>query len=92
MNTLPSAEFRRRGMVALEERLKQGPVHILKHNRPAAVVLSEEEYQRLSARAAPLENAVPPAGSAIEYLLSLPAGDSLPETVMAQIENERGAW
>lgn len=92
MNTLPFAEIRRRGMDALEERLKLGPVHILKHNRPAAVVLSEEEYQRLSARAAPLEGAMLPANSAIEYLLSLPAGDSTPEAVMAQIEHERGAW
>ncbi|MDF5828745.1 type II toxin-antitoxin system Phd/YefM family antitoxin [Pseudomonas aeruginosa] len=47
-NTLTVAELKRRGMAAIEEGLKHGPVHILKRNRPTAVVVSEEEYQRLT--------------------------------------------
>ena len=46
-NTLTIAELKRRGMAALEEALAHGPVHIFKRNRPAVVVLSADDYQRL---------------------------------------------
>lgn len=48
MHTLPALEIKRRGMAALEEALKQGPVHIIKNNKPACVVLSEEDYATLT--------------------------------------------
>lgn len=48
VNTLTAAELKRRGMVAIEDGLRHGPLHIVKRNRPAAVVLTEEEYQRLA--------------------------------------------
>ncbi len=47
-NTLTIADIKRRGMAAIEESLRQGPVHIVERNKLAAVVLSVEEYQRLS--------------------------------------------
>lgn len=47
MNTLTVSELKRRGMAAIEEGLRTGPVHIVKRNKPAAVVLSEVEYQLL---------------------------------------------
>ncbi len=47
-NTLTAAEIKRRGMAAIEEGLRRGPVHIVKRNKPAAVVLSEADYQRLA--------------------------------------------
>jgi prevent-host-death family protein len=47
-NTLTVAEIKRRGMAAIEEHLRRGPVHIVKRNKPSAVILSEEEYQRLT--------------------------------------------
>ncbi len=46
-NTLPAAEIKRRGMAAIEEGLRHGPIHIIKRNKAAAVVLSEAEYERL---------------------------------------------
>jgi hypothetical protein len=46
-NTVTAAEIKRRGMAAIEEGLRRGPVHIRKRNRSAAVILTEEEYQRL---------------------------------------------
>ena len=49
-NILTIAELKRRGMAALEDALARGPVHIVKRNKPAAVVLSEEDYQRLIGR------------------------------------------
>ncbi len=48
MNTLTVAELKRRGMAAIEDGLRQGPVHIVKRNKPAAVVISEEAYQQLT--------------------------------------------
>lgn len=47
MNILTNAELKRRGLAAIEDGLRHGPVHIVKRNLPAAVVLSEDEYERL---------------------------------------------
>jgi hypothetical protein len=41
LNVLRSAELKRRGIAAVREALRSGPVHLLKRNRTAAVVLSE---------------------------------------------------
>jgi len=49
MNMISAQDIKRRGMVVIEEALQQGPVRILKYNRPAAVVLSEADYQHLLA-------------------------------------------
>jgi hypothetical protein len=32
---------------SFEDGLRRGPVHIVKRNRPSAVVLTEEEYRQL---------------------------------------------
>jgi len=68
-NILTAAELKRRGMAAIEEGLLRGPVHIVKRNRPAAVVLSESEYARLLNTPA---GAVPGL-SALQWLLSHPS-------------------
>jgi prevent-host-death family protein len=69
MNTLTAAELKRRGMAAIEEGLRRGPIRIVKRNRPAAVVISEDEYARLAQN-----NAVAPTGmTALQWLLSHPA-------------------
>lgn len=47
MHSLSATEVKRRGVIALEEALKDGPVHIIKYNRPTCVVLSEEDYAKL---------------------------------------------
>ena len=46
MNVLPVAEIKRRGMAAIEQALRNGPVHIVKRNR-VAVVLSDDNYRAL---------------------------------------------
>ena len=53
MNLLTVAEIKRRGMAAIEEGLRKGPVHIVKRNQPAAVVLSEGDYLALCQRQQP---------------------------------------
>jgi len=47
MNVVPAQEIKRRGMAAVDEALAQGPVHIIKNNRPQYVVLTEERYREL---------------------------------------------
>ena len=69
MNTLTAAELKRRGMAAIEDGLRNGPVHIVKRNKPAAVVISEDEYQRLM-----YGRIVKPTGTtAVQWLLTQPA-------------------
>ncbi|MCU0735233.1 MAG: type II toxin-antitoxin system Phd/YefM family antitoxin [Methylotetracoccus sp.] len=47
MNTVPAQEIKRRGMAAVDDALAQGPVHVVKNNRPQYVVLTEESYREL---------------------------------------------
>jgi hypothetical protein len=68
MNTLTVAELKRRGMAAIEDGLRRGPVQFIKRNRPAAVVLSEEDYSRL-AYGKPAEAS---GLTALQWLLSQP--------------------
>ena len=69
MNVLTVAELKRRGMAAIEEGLRHGPVHIVKRNKPAAVVISEDDYQRLAHGRV----ANPTGLTAVQWLLSQPA-------------------
>ena len=69
LNVLRSGELKRRGIAAVEEALRSGPVHLLKRNSPAAVVLSEADYNRLRR----LADRPATAGSSwLEWLLDLP--------------------
>lgn len=90
MNTLTSAVLKRRGMAAIEEGLLRGPLHLVKRNKPAAVVLSEEEYARLTQGSA---GTAPVGLSAVQWLLSQ---SSRATRTKAQIDkalrDERGSW
>lgn len=68
-NTITAATIKRRGMAAIEEALRLGPVHILKHSKLAAVVISADEYQRLCGG----QNVGVPGLTALQSLLNLPA-------------------
>jgi len=68
-NTITVAEIKRRGMAAIEQGLRRGPVHIIKRNKLAAVVLSEDEYRRLTHGGA----AAPPGQTAVQWLLAHPS-------------------
>lgn len=85
-NTLTVAELKRRGMAAIEEGLRRGPVHIVKRNKPAAVVLSEEEYARLTHG-----KVTKPQGlTAVQWLLNLPGtGTRSKEEIDAELKAER---
>lgn len=67
-NVLTIAELKRRGMAAIEEGLQRGPLRILKRNRLAAVVLSEDHYRRLIGEQASGVRGL----SAVQWLLTQP--------------------
>ena len=48
--TIPAAEIRRRGISAVDKALKRGPVHVLKDNEPAYVIMAEDQFRELSDR------------------------------------------
>lgn len=50
MNTIPALEIKQRGISAVDDLLKDGPVHVIKNNRPLYVVMSQEDYARLIER------------------------------------------
>ena len=47
MKSIAAQDIKRRGITAVDEALKEGPVHVIKNNRPQYVVVSEERYQEL---------------------------------------------
>lgn len=88
-NTVTTSEIKRRGMAAIEEGLRHGPVHILKRNKPAAVVLSETEYQRLAAGKSTPQCSV----SAVQWLLNQPTlGVRSKEEIDNTLDTERNDW
>lgn len=47
MKTIAAQEIKKRGISAVDEAIKEGPVHVIKNNQPRYVVLSEERYRQL---------------------------------------------
>ena len=47
MNSIPAQEIKRRGLVAVDDLLEKGDVHVIRNNKPEYVVLTEERYQIL---------------------------------------------
>ena len=87
-NTLTIAEIKRRGMAAIEDGLRHGPVHIVKRNKLAAVVLSEDDYQRLAYG----KVKAPGVMTAVQWLLAQPvAGKRSKVQIDANLKAER-AW
>lgn len=87
MNTLAATELNRRGMAAIEEGLRRGPVHIVKRNRTAAVVLSEDDYLRLVRGGTEASSGL----TAVQWLLSLPATGKRSKTnIDAKLNAVRG--
>lgn len=47
MITVASQEIKRRGIGIVDRDLQREPVHVIRNNRPAYVILREEDYQML---------------------------------------------
>jgi len=85
-NIVTTSQIKRRGMAAIEEGLRKGPVHLLKRNKPAAVIVSEADWQRLNGR----EPAPVPGLTAMQWLLSQPRNGSREKTeIDTEIATER---
>lgn len=86
-NTLTTAELKRRGMAAVEEGLQRGPLTIVKRNKPAAVVLSQHDYQRLTGG----RSQAVPGMSALQWLLAQPSdGSRDKQDIDATLAADRG--
>jgi len=85
-NTITAQEIKRRGISAVDEALRHGPVHVIQRNRPRYVILREEDYRCMMdlprARTA-LWNQILEAASE--------AGRSKQE-IDEQLQEERGSW
>lgn len=89
MNSLTAAELKRRGMAAIEEGLRRGPIHLVKRNKPSAVVLSAEDYARLSAG----KGSKRPGMTAVQWLLNDPArGGKRKRQIDKALRAEREDW
>ena len=81
MKTIPAQEVKRRGISALDELLKDGPVHIIKNNQPRYVVMTEDDYARLKQR------------PSLWALLDRPAqGKRSKKEIDRQLRAERDVW
>lgn len=47
MQTIPAREIKRRGISAVDDLVKEGPVHVIKDDRPTYVILDEAHYREL---------------------------------------------
>ena len=89
MRTIAASELKRRGLAAVNNLLRKGPVHVLQRNRPACVMLSPEDYERLEAAA----GAEPKTPDVWTLLRTLPTtGERTRADIDAQIADERDSW
>ena len=89
MNTLSAAELKRRGMAAIEDRLRKGPVQLLKHNKPSAVVLTVDDYERLSQSG----SGHPSGMTALQWLLNQPrSGTRSKARIDKELREDRNRW
>lgn len=89
MNSLRAAELKRRGMAAIEEGLRRGPVHLIKRNKPSAVVVSAEDYARLSNRRGAKQVGL----TAVQWLLKQPVrGTKSKKQIDRDLKSERDDW
>lgn len=88
MNILPAYEVKKHGVVVIEQRLKHGPVHILKHNQPIFVALTEEDYQHLLSK-----NQKSKKVSGLFMMLDKPVtGKRTRADIDAKFKQERNEW
>ena len=88
-NQLTAAELKRRGLVAIEEGLQRGPLHLVKHNKLTDVVLKAADYEQLRRN----QYRSPKGGlTALQCLLATePKGSRSKEQIDADLATER-SW
>lgn len=74
MNIVTVAEIKRSGFVVLEAALARGPVHLMKRNRPSAVLLCPADYEALVKQAR--SNSQPSGNAGLALLLAPESSDA----------------
>jgi PHD/YefM family antitoxin component YafN of YafNO toxin-antitoxin module len=92
MKSIPAQEIKRRGISAVDELLLDGPVAVIKQNRPRYVVMTVDGYRRLA-----LDRDEPAAVASAWDWLDKPAADRAHAArTKAEIDSalarEREAW
>ncbi len=88
MNTLPATELKRRGTAALDEKIKDGPIHIIRSNQLAYVILTEQQYESISHH-----SHLQKTSFSLWDWLEKPAKGSLTRGVLdRRIQHERHSW
>jgi PHD/YefM family antitoxin component YafN of YafNO toxin-antitoxin module len=85
-NTITAQEIKRRGISAVDEALQRGPVHVIQRNCPRYVILSEDDYQRLS------HHLQARAGLWQRLLADGSSGGRSKAEIDQQLAEERGTW
>ncbi len=47
MNTITASEIKRRGISSVDKALSEGPVHVIKNNKPKYVIMAAQHYEEL---------------------------------------------
>lgn len=92
MNIVTNDLIKRRGIAAVEDALRLGPVHLFKRNRPAAVVISEAEYARLTARDRGTSKALKTASFADWFMAKAPPGKLDAKALAERVAEARDGW
>lgn len=91
MNILTNEQIKRRGIAAIEDALRHGPVHLVKRNRPAAVVITEAEFAQRNSLEKPVTGSK--KMTSMEWFLSDQPGGTLDAAGLERrIRDERDSW
>ena len=88
MMNIPAKELKRRGLAAVENMLENGPVEIIKNNKPACVVISLNDYSELVRL-----KKKKPKNMKITEIFSLSAAGTLSrKEIDERLKSERKSW
>lgn len=92
MNILTNAQIKRRGIAAVEDALRRGPVHLIKRNRQVGVVVSEADYAAAAARSGAQLGAAPQPDFLDWFMSDQPSGNLDAAGLRRRIAMERDSW
>ncbi len=90
MNAIAANDLKRHGISAVEHLLTNGPVHIIKRNQPVCVVLTEDDYEKLT-RAAQANTSVH-SHTVMEWFALPVAGTTTKEEIDQRLNADRDSW
>lgn len=85
MNIISANEIKKHGVTVIEKHLRLGPVHVLKHNRPVFVVISESDYNQL------IKQQNQPSGLFL-MLQKESTGKKTKQDIDLELQIDRDAW